>query len=411
MNSKKQRKTMWSTAKWSSVALSVVLAVGCGSTGPTQYQALQLNQQEQQDVNSQPAYLQTSFQKLYKEGRRNEVLNRVEIGTKAFYRGDLDIARENFDIALAQIETVYANNESAHKARSLWYEEGSKDFKGEPYERSMAYYYRGLIYLADGEFDNARASFLSALMQDAFAEEEQNSSDFATMLFLAGWSAQQMGNPELAQQAYDEYRLLRPESPLPAADDNVLIIAETGKSPRKLADGMGHYELVFRRGKNFDDVYADYNDERLTPLSDIYWQASSRGGRPVDAIVEGKARFKRVNEKMGETLADLGVATRVFSPALGGDAAQVSNILTLAGVAQMAIGANAKPRADTRYWSNLPDRVHGNTLAIQHPSQLERLQLTAKSKGDSVVTTKGQKQHVYQAGNGSYLIWYSAHAR
>jgi hypothetical protein len=30
-------------------------------------------------------------------------------------------------------------------------------FIGEPYERAMAYYYRGLLYWRDGEIDNARA--------------------------------------------------------------------------------------------------------------------------------------------------------------------------------------------------------------------------------------------------------------
>ena len=410
MNSKKQRKMTLSTAKVSCV-LSVTLLMGCASTGPSQYESLQLTKVEQQDIKSQPAYLQVNYNKLYQEGRRNEVLNRVEIGTKAFARGDIDIARTNFDLALAQIETVYANNESAHKARSLWYEEGQKDFKGEPYERAMAYYYRGLIYLAEGEFGNARASFLSALMQDAFAEDEQNSSDFASMLFLAGWSAQQMGNVQLAQQAYDEYKMLRPESPVPQASDNVLVIAETGKSPRKLADGLGHYELVFRRGKNFNDVFASYNQQLLTPLSDVYWQATSRGGRPVDAIVEGKARFKQFNEEMGDTLADLGVATRVWSPALGGDTAQISNILTLAGVAQMAIGANAKPRADTRYWSNLPDKIHGHTFGVQNPSELGRLEFVSKNDQGAKVTTKGQQQHVYESSNDSYFIWYSAHER
>src|SRR5690554_6357288 len=131
MNSKKVHKTTLSIV---SAALVLGLA-SCTSTGPTQYQPLALNQQEQEALGDKPAYLRPLYQKLFEEGKRNEVLNRMEIGTAAFYRGDIDLARDNFDAALEVIETVYADNDSAAKARSLWHEEGRKDFKGEPYER------------------------------------------------------------------------------------------------------------------------------------------------------------------------------------------------------------------------------------------------------------------------------------
>ena len=48
----------------------------------------------------------------------------------------------------------------------------------------MAYYYRGVLYLRDGDYENARASFKGGMLQDGFAEEEQNRSDFALLSFL-----------------------------------------------------------------------------------------------------------------------------------------------------------------------------------------------------------------------------------
>ncbi|MEC8183119.1 MAG: hypothetical protein VX123_13805 [Pseudomonadota bacterium] len=48
---------------------------------------------------------------------------------------------------------------AAGLARSNFAREDVKDFKGEPFERAMVFYYLGLSYLALGDFENARASF------------------------------------------------------------------------------------------------------------------------------------------------------------------------------------------------------------------------------------------------------------
>ncbi|WP_198024026.1 hypothetical protein [Pseudidiomarina salinarum] len=410
MNSRKLPRT---TSFIASAVLAVGLA-GCGATGPAQYQPLALNTQEQNTLASKPAYLRPLYQKLFQEGQRNEVLNRMEIGTAAFYHGDLNEARESFDVALARIETVYANNDSATQARSLWHEEGRKDFKGEPYERTMVYYYRGLIYLIDGEYDNARASFISGLMQDAFAEEEQNRSDFALMMLLAGWSAQKMGSTGLAQEAYDELRALRPDYPIPGPDDNVLIIGETGKAPRKLADGMGHYQLVFRPGKQFEEkqlaIHTGAELMPVPPVENIYWQATSRGGRPVDAIVEGKAAFAQNTAEAGKVLAELGVAANVYAPLAGGSTGQVGNTLALIGVASMALSQQVKPRADTRYWSRLPDAVHVASLRGT-PGNPESWQAVYMDlAGKPVNQPSGVFRH-YQDPRGNHIIWHSSRPR
>ncbi len=105
--------------------------------------------------------LQPVVQQLLQEGDRNFVLNHLRLGVQAMEIGQYDVAAQSFDQALGIITSVYADSESAARARSLWIEEGSKDFRGEPYERAMAFYYRGLLDLMDGEYDTARSSFRS----------------------------------------------------------------------------------------------------------------------------------------------------------------------------------------------------------------------------------------------------------
>ncbi|WP_211277015.1 hypothetical protein [Tamilnaduibacter salinus] len=284
-------------AATSATAVSALLLTGC-ATGPTQYETRQLSADQKDVVASKPTTLQPLYRDLFEEGRRNEVLNLMEIGSAAFHQGYYDIAKVTLDRAILNIESVYADNEAARRARSLWYEEGEKDFKGEPYERSMAYYYRGLLFLREADYGNARASFISGLLQDAFAEEEQDTTDFAGLIYLAGWAARLDGNADLARKHFDEYRQFRPDGPVPDEDDNVLVIAETGTSPRKLADGVGHYQLVYRRGKGFSEerarIEAGEVSQSLFPVEDVYYQASTRGGRTVDArLLKDKSSSRR----------------------------------------------------------------------------------------------------------------------
>lgn len=322
-----------------------------------------------------PPSLAPAYQRLAAEGGRNAVLNHMEIGARALELGQRDIATSHLDQALALIESVYGNTEGARKARSLWYEEGSKDFKGEPYERVMAYYYRGLLYLQERDYGNARASFEGGMLQDAFAEEEQNRFDFALMAFLSGWASQLERNDVMQRRAYDEVKKLRPDFELPAAGHDTLLVIETGNSPRKLADGVGHYELVYRRGKFFTETRA-----RVTvggkpvmayPMEDIFWQATSRGGRAVDRIVKGKAQFRNTNEGMGTALSDVANTMQVLSP-LSGGLGQVAGAVGAVGALQLIVASRVQAKADTRYWSSLPDLVHvlplksaGQTVEIE----------------------------------------------
>lgn len=393
-------------AKIAASALAVSILASCLSTGPTQYAAQTLTSQDQAIVDSKPNYLKAGFSKLFEEGKRNQVLNLMHIGKSALAKNNIQEAEIAFEQALIQIESVYADNKQAEQARSLWYEEGGKDFKGEPYERAMVYFYRGLVFLMKEDFDNARATFVSGLMQDAFAEEEQNRADFALLMFMAGWAAQKMGSESLATEMFAELKNLRPDIELPSPEHNVLVVAETGKSPRKLADGVGQYQLVYRRGKKIKDVsvkfIANQTPTSLYFIEDIYWQASSRGGRPVDSIIEGKAQFKQRAEDVGTALSSIGNTAMVYS-AGSTSGTNVSAAISLIGVASTVMSANAKPRADIRYWTNLPDRVHVMTYDSAKIS--EDAEFAYFDEQGNVLFTK--KPNVMSDSDSSMIIYSS----
>lgn len=345
-----------------SAVLSLSL-VGC-ATGPKTYDRSSLTAAQEQVIASKPAVVQQDYRNLYEEGRRNEVLNLMEIGLKAYRAGYLDEAREALDRARVSIESIYADDDAARKARSVWYEEAEKDFKGEPYERSMVYLYLGLIFLEQGDYGNARASFISGLLQDAFAEEEQNSADFAALIYLAGWAALRMDSNKLAEEHFQELIAFRPDAPIPAEGHNALLIVETGQSPRKLGDGVGHYQLVYRRGKNFPDVGAQWQAgetwETVYPMEDIYFQASTRGGRAIDRIVEGQVQYKTTTRDIGTNLSSVSQNSLLAgaSASAGGVLGAGFAAISLVSVAAQGMSAAANVRADIRYWEALPDTLH-----------------------------------------------------
>jgi len=315
-------------------------------------------------LSDKPSALKKSYQALLEEGARNEVLNNMQIGIDALQMGYRENAVSSFDLAIKGITTVYANNEVAKKARTLWYEEQMKEFKGEPYERAMAFYYRGVLYLEDGDYENARACFKSGINQDAFAEEEQNRCDFALLIFLSAVASGLSGDDYMADLAMEELKTLRPDFDQDLSG-NALVLFETGTSPRKLGDGPGHSELKFRRGKGAPEqtveIAVNNTDfKNVYPMESIFWQSTSRGGRFVDKILEGKAQFRQVHSEIGSTLADISSTGMLISPLFdnSGNMAGASAALGLLAVTEMAIAQSSRPHADIRYWNNLPDTVH-----------------------------------------------------
>jgi len=307
--------------------------------------------------------------KLDKEGQRNEVLNRMRIASTAFKRGYYEVAKREFELARVQIEALYTDSPQAKQARSLWYEEGRKDFKGEPYERAMVYFYIGLLAILDGQYDYAHAAFKNGIIQDSFAEEEQHIGDFAIFYFLAIWCAQKMGSEHLIRDYKYRERLkaLRADLKQPSNKDDTLVIALTGKSPRKLNDGVGGWQMVYRPGKKMKTfgVKADLGKgkKNIPLIDDVYFQATTRGGRLVDKIIEGQVSFKQNTENFGSTLSSASNNILLQAVALNnsnyGDLAAVGAL----GVIAQIFSTNVKTKADTRYWDGLPNGIHATSLS------------------------------------------------
>ena len=233
--------------------------------------------------------LQPYFSKLYAGGEHDAVLNFADLGLAAMEVGEFDIAEKAFDQGIARIDAIYANNESAKKARSLWSSESVKDFKGEPYERAMVYYYRGLLYLRKGDYQNARASFLAADYQDTVAEQDSYQGDFAVMNLLAGCSSHCDHDEVRAKELYKLATIKDPSLVSLNLASHHLALIDAGRGPQKLAVG-NHKEMLQLSAVpegTVDSIHVTGANRRLpaTKMGDINFQATTRGGRPMDGIL------------------------------------------------------------------------------------------------------------------------------
>lgn len=332
------------------LARSLAACLGLACTLPAMAQG-------QDQMAGIPDGLRPYYDTLLEEGEWGAVLNLQRLGLEAIDQRQPDIAARAFDAAIARIELVYANSDSARKARSLWSSEGVKDYKGEPYERAMSYYYRGLLFAAEGDYENARASFRSAEYQDTISNDETYSGDFGMMSLLAGWASGCAGDPGMAEDLYRRAETQQPEGlQPPPAGHSTLLLVESGTSPVKTATGQYGEALKFQPGGNpFAAVHA--GEQVLPVLGDVGWQASTLGGRQVDVVLDGKARFREGSE----TVAGVGMIGAQV--ALGSGDSGAAGALALVGVAAILISAATKAKADIRHWENLPDRIHGDFLA------------------------------------------------
>lgn len=316
-----------------------------------------------------PETLKPLYKTLFAGGERNAVLNFQRLGLAAMEQGHWQDSERAFDGALERIEAIYADNKQAEAARSTFRKEANKDFKGEPYERSMAFYYRGLLYLRGGDYDNARASFKQAELQDTMSEEESFQSDFAAMNYLTGWTYHCQNSPTSAAEAFANAIKAQPSLVAPAADANMLMVAELGRGPVKARDGAESQKLIFQTNDLYAEKEAKFSlaDEGEFPTalaSSVNYQATTRGGRAIDGVMNGKASFKTTTGVVSDVATGL-----ALSQMTSGDFGTGTMGLAAAGMLFSMFASAAKTEADIRGWDGLPDGITLATAKLKTPGK------------------------------------------
>jgi hypothetical protein len=270
-------------------------------------------------------------------------------------QGKFDVAKQNLDDALLTLGGIYGKDADAKKARGYFHAEAKKTFIGEPYERSMAYIYRGIIYWMDGELDNARACFRSAEFEDGDAEQHQYAGDWVLPEYLDGLATVKLGGngADAFKRAQADAKGVKLPPYNPKA--NALFFIEFGPGPTKYATGQYKEELRFNTTHspvNSAELKVGSLQIPIAPTDDVDFQATTRGGRLMDHVLGNKAVFKSATATAGNVALMGGLTTAAVSN--NRTAQEVGLGIALAGLVSKVISAATAPTADTRSWENLP---------------------------------------------------------
>ncbi len=286
---------------------------------------------------------------------RDRVLWEYRLAAAAMRQGKYDLAKQNLDDALLTLGGIYGKDPNAKKARGYFHAEAKKTFIGEPYERSMAYIYRGIIYWMDGEPDNARACFRSAEFEDSDTENKQYAGDWVLPEYLDGLITAKLGGD--GSDAFKRAQADAKGVKLPPYNSsaNAIFFVEFGPGPTKYATGQYKEELRFRTVTSpvaSAELKVDALQIPIAPTDDVAFQATTRGGRVMDHVLANKAVFKSATDTAGSVALIGGLGTAAMSD--NRTAQEVGLGIALAGLVSKIVSAATVPAADTRSWENLP---------------------------------------------------------
>jgi len=274
-----------------------------------------------------------------------------ELGVLDLEARDLPTAQQRFLQAWNLMESLTTSGLDATGA--VVGSEASKSWRGDPYERAMNSWYLGIVNYLLGVHDNALAGFKNAIFVDSSRGDDAYDCDFAPALFLEGLAYRQLGEGEMASHSFAAARALAPECDALREENagNVVVVVETGHGPVKVNAGQHGEQIRFiadpDQAPELDVVADGALLGRSKVAGDVWFQATTRGGRAFDAILETKSAIKTGTAVAGTTallLADEAKESRQGAVALAGAALLLASFLTRA-------------EADTRHWTTLPDKV------------------------------------------------------
>lgn len=328
--------------------------------------------------------IKETYEEAAKQKDRNYALWNNQLGSIYLAQGDYDRALDAFLKAYYLMNNIPAFKELESKAVSLTSSEDKKAYKGDPYERSINSLYVGLLLYNKGDLENAMAAFKNGILADSESKGVEYKSDIAVLYLIASRITKKLGDESLSNDYLNAVKELynNPNYYKLGFNDefiqrilnlknNILLVVEFGEGPFKSRRGQ-YGELAVVCGDKYDtnslniiiDGKLDIGSQAYSD-TDVYFQASTRGGRKMDGILKGKAQFKT-------NAANTSVAALDLSNQFINQANQVRAANPYADTSGYAVGALfsalfaggsaiasaiTNPKADIRQWSLLPENI------------------------------------------------------
>ncbi len=368
-----------------------LLFSACASNGPRSASGTDIDPaalasaQQMVEQKQIPEPLKPEFVALYSEGRQNSVLHAMRAGLSALRLGYFDLAKETFDQAILEIESMQEGAKQAERAKSKFVAEREKWFKGESYERSALYFYRGLLYLREHDYGNAAACFKRSQIEDITGDDAKDfSGDWYSDELGLALASNLNGYPDDAATAFQratKFPSKQGEVPPPDANTNTLIVVEVGRGPIKFRGGKYGEQLHFQEEPPaITQIHVVAPDTSIASAAaeNLYFQATTRGTRKIDYVLGDKASFKEDTAN-----ATVGLAAGAIAASQLDNTGISSGVLGLAALGTAIFSATSNPQADIRCWDNLPHSVY--LLNLNLPDTDQTVTIEGLSAGGTVV--------------------------
>ena len=357
--------------------LIAAFAGGCQSSGVPRYQVVGPYYQHRYPAARDAV-------RPYAADRRSQdvVLDNLRLGLASMADGDLD---ESERALLTAYEYLISGgvNEPDRVIGSTVLHEGTRVWKGEPYEQAMAFYYISALYMMRGDWENGRAAAANSLFalrdfkaadmeqigeRAARAERtgrgdylqsgwEKVQSEFTLGYLLAAANYVLMGQREDATRMFAEVRRLRPDlaalvDTLESGEYDTLLLIDSGRGPRKDAYGpdgsLVRYVPDGRRTEPLTLNIAVDGQGVMTgsPVVDL-WTLSQH---PRWWSLEG---MRKAKSAMGNVLLVGGLA----ATSVGSHARSEEAMYAGLGAAALGLAMKATSGADVRHLEVLPRGV------------------------------------------------------
>lgn len=320
-------------AFWGVLLLTVVLCSGCGlwvssheavsrddlqATDPYDgsvvydLHAVVLGAPQQSKAFAEPL---TLLERRMVEESPYAVIRAADCGMLACYANDTPLAARALDRAIAISDHARRDESQTEKVKGRSGSEREKVFAGEPHEIATLYLFRGLLYLASNDPENAKSCFLQIALTDSMAKQEQERSNWITADVLATLSFLLYGNGTRASDYIQMIRERYPQSPNGTGwvradalaelrrENLTIVLVAVGFPPVKHGKGQLAYARMDSRIHG-----VEVQGSRVWLTDDLCYQAVTRGRRQVDDYLSEREKQKRDAEVAGAIALGIGSA-------------------------------------------------------------------------------------------------------
>jgi hypothetical protein len=318
------------------------------------------------------------------------VLNTVRLGVAALADGDADEAGLALELTFQWLSTAGLNADRT--AAAVWFNDGVRIWKGEPFEQALAYYWVAAHFATLGDWENTRAAAANALFRlrdfgadqddESLARKASEDEDYLDTGYTAvdtnfalGFLMQAVGS-DLAGAAgrddqFDTALDINPAlepivTTLRTRDYDTLLLIDYGKGPTKIAYGPDGALAGFRPQDTGDRPVTITLDEQETVTFPAVCNVNALS---VDHRWNNLEDVRKARSAIGHLLQTGGAITLVTASGSSDSA----NTQRLVGLGLIIAGAISRSNAlaDTRYMEFAPQLVYVAPLKLDITSDVQ----------------------------------------